>query len=62
MLIGLSLGALTLTRGLLTPVTLMLALLLCTRLLSLPLARTLGHLGHPNRKTVEQLSPPMIFK
>lgn len=44
-LIGLSLGALTLTRGLLTPVTLTLALLLCTRLLSLPLARTLAHLG-----------------
>jgi 4-amino-4-deoxy-L-arabinose transferase-like glycosyltransferase len=44
-LIGVSLGALTLTRGLLTPVTLMLALLLCTRVLALPLARTLGHLG-----------------
>jgi 4-amino-4-deoxy-L-arabinose transferase-like glycosyltransferase len=44
-LIGLSLGALTLTRGLLTPVTLVLALLLCTRLLAMPLARTLGHLG-----------------
>jgi 4-amino-4-deoxy-L-arabinose transferase-like glycosyltransferase len=44
-LIGLSLGALTLTRGLLTPVTLTLALLLCTRLLALPLGRTVGHLG-----------------
>lgn len=44
-LIGLSLGALTLTRGMLTPVTLLLALLLCTRLLALPPARTLGHMA-----------------
>ena len=44
-LIGVALGALTLTRGLLTPVTLTLALLLCSRLLALPLARTLAHMG-----------------
>lgn len=44
-LIGLSLGALTLARGWLTPVTLVLALLLCTRLLAMPVSRTLAHLG-----------------
>jgi len=44
-LIGLSLGALTLTRGLLAPLTLVLTLLLCTRFLALPMARTLGHMG-----------------
>ena len=44
-LIGLSLGALTLTRGFLTPLALVLALTLCTRMLALPLARTLGHIG-----------------
>jgi 4-amino-4-deoxy-L-arabinose transferase-like glycosyltransferase len=40
-LIGLALGALTLTRGYLTPAALTLALFLCTRLLRLPAARTL---------------------
>ncbi|HEU4775485.1 MAG TPA: glycosyltransferase [Telluria sp.] len=44
-LIGLALGAMTLARGWLTPVTLTLALLLCTRFLALPLGRTLGHLA-----------------
>ena len=44
-LIGLSLGALTLSRGWLTPVTLLLAMLLCSRFLSLPPARTLGHMS-----------------
>ena len=40
-LIGLSLGALTLTRGWLSPCTLALALFLCTRFLDMPLGRTL---------------------
>jgi 4-amino-4-deoxy-L-arabinose transferase-like glycosyltransferase len=44
-LIGLSLGAMTLSRGWLTPLTLTLALLLCAQFLSLPLARTLSHMG-----------------
>ena len=44
-LIGLALGALTLTRGLSAPAALMLALLACSRFLALPLARTLGHMG-----------------
>jgi 4-amino-4-deoxy-L-arabinose transferase-like glycosyltransferase len=44
-LIGLSLGALTLTRGFIAPVTLVLALLLCSRLVSLPLGRTAAHMG-----------------
>jgi 4-amino-4-deoxy-L-arabinose transferase-like glycosyltransferase len=44
-LIGLSLGLLTLARGWHTPVTLVLALLMCSRFLDLPLPRTLGHLG-----------------
>ena len=44
-LVGLSLGALTLTRGWLTPVTLVLALLLCSRFLALPMVRTLGHMA-----------------
>ncbi|MEJ7806030.1 MAG: glycosyltransferase [Telluria sp.] len=44
-LIGLSLGLLTLARGWQTPVTLVLALLLCSRFLGMPLARTLTHLA-----------------
>lgn len=44
-LIGLALGALTLTLSWLTPLTLVLALLLCSRFLNLPLARTLAHLA-----------------
>ena len=44
-LIGLSLGLLTLARGWQTPVMLVLALLLCSRLLDMPLPRTLAHLG-----------------
>ncbi|WP_426208937.1 ArnT family glycosyltransferase [Massilia sp. TWP1-3-3] len=44
-LIGLSLGLLTLARGWQTPVTLALALLLCSRFLDMPLPRTLAHLG-----------------
>ncbi len=44
-LIGLSLGALTLTRGWLSPCTLALALLLCTRFLDMPAKRTLGDLA-----------------
>ena len=44
-LIGLSLGLLTLARGWQTPVTLVLALLLCSRFLDMPLPRTLAHLG-----------------
>ncbi|MES2150835.1 MAG: glycosyltransferase [Pseudomonadota bacterium] len=40
-LIGLSLGALTLARGWLSPVALALVMLLCMRFLGLPLARTL---------------------
>jgi 4-amino-4-deoxy-L-arabinose transferase-like glycosyltransferase len=45
LLVGLALGALTLTRGFLAPVTLTLALLLCTRFLSMPVAATLRHLA-----------------
>ena len=44
-LIGLSLGLLTLARGWQTPLTLVLALLLCSRFLAMPLARTLAHLA-----------------
>ncbi|CUI09550.1 ArnT family glycosyltransferase [Massilia antarctica] len=44
-LIGVSLGALVLTRGMLTPLTLLLALFLCTRFLSVPLVPTLRQLG-----------------
>ena len=44
-LVGLSLGALTLTRGPLPPVVLVLALFACTRFLDMPLAQTLRHLG-----------------
>ena len=44
-LIGLALGALTLTRGWLSPCTLMLALFLCTRFLDMPAARTLRDLA-----------------
>ncbi len=44
-LIGLALGALTLTRGWLPPCTLALALFLCTRFLDMPAARTLRDLG-----------------
>ncbi len=44
-LIGISLGALTLTRGLPAPVALLLALLACTRFLAMPAARTLAHMG-----------------
>jgi len=44
-LIGLSLGALTLTRGWLSPGVLVLALFLCTRFLELPLGRTLRQLA-----------------
>jgi 4-amino-4-deoxy-L-arabinose transferase-like glycosyltransferase len=44
-LVGLSLGALALTRGIMPPVVLALALLACTRYLKLPLAAALRHLG-----------------
>ena len=44
-LIGLALGALTLTRGWLSPCTLMLTLLLCTRFLDMPAGRTLRDLA-----------------
>ncbi|SHH51407.1 glycosyltransferase family 39 protein [Massilia sp. CF038] len=44
-LVGLALGAMTLARGWQTPLTLTLALLLCTRFLALPPARTLAHLA-----------------
>jgi 4-amino-4-deoxy-L-arabinose transferase-like glycosyltransferase len=44
-LIGLSLGGLALTRGWLTPATLVLTLFLGTRFLSVPPARTLAHLA-----------------
>ena len=44
-LIGLALGALTLTRGLPAPVALLLALLACSRFLAMPLVRTLAHMG-----------------
>ncbi|HEY0064287.1 MAG TPA: glycosyltransferase [Telluria sp.] len=44
-LVGLALGAMTLARGWQTPLILTLALLLCTRFLTLPPARTLAHLG-----------------
>ena len=44
-LVGLALGALTLTRGWLSPCTLALALFLCTRFLAMPAARTLRELA-----------------
>jgi 4-amino-4-deoxy-L-arabinose transferase-like glycosyltransferase len=44
-LVGLALGALTLTRGWLPPVTLALALFMCTRFLGMPAGRTLRDLG-----------------
>ena len=44
-LIGLALGLLTLARGWQTPVTLLLALLLCSYFLDMPLPRTLAHLS-----------------
>ena len=44
-LVGLSLGALTLTRGFLAPLALVLALFACTRYLKLPVAATLRHLA-----------------
>ena len=44
-LISLSLGALTLTYGYWTPLTLVLALVLCSRLVALPLPRTLAHMA-----------------
>ncbi|MDB5754333.1 MAG: glycosyltransferase [Massilia sp.] len=44
-LVGLALGALTLTRGWLSPVTLALALFMCTRFLRMPAGRTLRDLG-----------------
>jgi 4-amino-4-deoxy-L-arabinose transferase-like glycosyltransferase len=43
-LIGLSLGLLILTRGWLTPVAMVLALLLCARMLTMPAGSTVGHL------------------
>lgn len=44
-LIGLALGLLALSRGWLTPLALILALLLCRRFLSMPAPRTLTHIG-----------------
>ncbi|MFC0254653.1 ArnT family glycosyltransferase [Massilia consociata] len=44
-LVGLSLGALALTRGIMPPFVLVLALFACTRYLNLPTAETLRHLG-----------------
>ena len=44
-LVGVALGTLTLTRGWLSPVTLTLALALCTRFLDMPMARTLRDLA-----------------
>ena len=44
-LIGLSLGALILSRGWLTPLVLALTLLLCTRFLAMPVARTVAHVA-----------------
>ena len=44
-LIGIALGGLVLSRGLFTPLAVLLALLLCTRMLAMPLAPTLQHLG-----------------
>lgn len=44
-LVGLALGALTLTRGWLSPCTLALALFLCTRFLDMPAGRTLRDLA-----------------
>ncbi|QNA90529.1 glycosyltransferase [Massilia sp. Dwa41.01b] len=43
-LVGLSLGALTLTRGPLAPTALLLALLLCTRFFRIPVATALRHM------------------
>ena len=44
-LIGLSLGALVLTRGFISPIALALALFACTRLLRQPMAHALRHIG-----------------
>ncbi len=44
-LVGLSLGALTLTRGAFTPLVLLAALFVCTRVLAMPVSTTLRHLG-----------------
>ena len=44
-LVGLALGALALTRGIMVPLVLALALLACTRYLKLPLAAALRHIG-----------------
>ena len=45
-LIGLALGALTLTRGWLSPCTLALALFLCTRFLDMPAGAHAARPGH----------------
>jgi len=44
-LIGLSLGALVLTRGFVSPIALVVALFACTRLLRQPIPRAMGHIG-----------------
>ncbi|KAB8043802.1 ArnT family glycosyltransferase [Janthinobacterium aquaticum] len=44
-LLGLAIGGLTLTRGWITPAALIIALLLCSQFLRLPLLRTAGHLA-----------------
>ena len=44
-LVGLALGGLTLARGLVTPLALLLALFLCSRVLRLEIRRVLGHLA-----------------
>jgi 4-amino-4-deoxy-L-arabinose transferase-like glycosyltransferase len=44
-LIGLSLGALVLTRGFVSPIALVVALFACTRLLRQPMPTALGHIG-----------------
>jgi 4-amino-4-deoxy-L-arabinose transferase-like glycosyltransferase len=44
-LIGIALGGLVLSRGLLTPLAVLVALFLCTRFLAMPAATTLRHLG-----------------
>jgi len=44
-LIGLALGALTLTRGYISPIALILALFACTRLLRQPIPNALRHIG-----------------
>jgi 4-amino-4-deoxy-L-arabinose transferase-like glycosyltransferase len=44
-LIGLSLGALVLTRGFVSPIALVVALFACTRLLHQPIQNAVGHIG-----------------